>query len=98
MGSNGAGGHVLECKERSTGNFLTGTKPELGFTRMDGQEVFKFAVKKVPECITQLLKESGVDKEEIKYFFLHQANMRIFESISRRLKIPMEKIPMNMRH
>ncbi|RGZ01309.1 beta-ketoacyl-ACP synthase III [Clostridium sp. AM58-1XD] len=96
MGSNGARGHVLECVARTTGNFLTGTKPEYGYTTMDGQEVFKFAVKKVPECISQLLEKSGVDKEEIKYFFLHQANMRIFDSISRRLKIPMDKIPMNI--
>ncbi|MEY8337525.1 beta-ketoacyl-ACP synthase III [Lachnospiraceae bacterium 62-35] len=96
MKANGAGGHVLECAARSTGNFLTGTKPELGYAHMDGQEVFKFAVRKVPECISQLLEESGTDKEEIKYFFLHQANIRIFEAISKRLKVPMEKIPTNI--
>ena len=96
MGSDGARGPVLECTARTTGNFLTGTRPDIGFTSMDGQEVFKFAVKKVPECITQLLEETGTDKDEIKYFILHQANMRIFESIAKRLKVPMEKIPVNI--
>ena len=48
------------------------------------------------ECITQLLEETGTDKDEIKYFILHQANMRIFESIAKRLKVPMEKIPVNI--
>ena len=63
---------------------------------MDGQEVFKFAVKKVPECVRQVLEESGTDIEEIKYFVMHQANYRIFESIAKRLKVSMERIPMNM--
>lgn len=63
---------------------------------MDGQEVFRFAVKKVPECVRQLLDEAGTDIGEIKYFVLHQANFRIFESVAKRLKQPMEKFPMNI--
>lgn len=63
---------------------------------MDGQEVFKFAVKRVPECIDQVLKESGTAVEEVKYFVLHQANYRIIESVAKRLKQPMDKFPMNM--
>ena len=54
MHSNGAKGEVLTCGSRSNGNFLLGRKPELGYMAMDGQEVFKFAVKKVPECISQV--------------------------------------------
>lgn len=96
MGSDGTKGHVLDCVSRTTGNFLTGTEPQAGSLTMDGQEVFKFAVKKVPECVLQLLKESGTDIEEIKYFVLHQANYRIVESVAKRLKMPMEKFPMNM--
>ena len=44
---------------------------------MDGQEVFKFAVKKVPECIMEVLDDTGVAAEEVKYFVIHQANYRI---------------------
>lgn len=96
MGADGSRGSALECGGRTTGNFLTGKKPELGYMTMDGQEVFKFAVKTVPESIKNVLSESGTDIEEIKYFILHQANYRIFESIAKRLKIPMEKIPTNL--
>ena len=55
MHSNGAKGGVLTCGSRSTGNFLLGKKPELGYMTMEGQEVFKFAVKQVPECIKEVL-------------------------------------------
>lgn len=96
MGSDGTRGSALECGGRTTGNFLTGKKPELGYMTMDGQEVFKFAVKTVPEAIRKVLSESGTEIDEIKYFILHQANYRIFESIAKRLKIPMEKFPVNL--
>lgn len=96
MGSDGAKGQVLSCMSRSEGNFLNGKKPELGYIFMDGQEVFKFAVKKVPECIRQVLEESGTDINEVKYFVLHQANYRICESVAKRLGQPIEKVPMNI--
>lgn len=95
-GSDGTRAGVLECLGRSVGNCLTGTQPEMGFMKMDGQEVFKFAVKKVPEIVNQLLTEAGVDREEVQHYVLHQANIRILEGAARRLKIPMEKIPVNI--
>lgn len=96
LGSDGTKGWTLECQARSLENCLTGKRPELGFMKMDGQEVFKFAVKKVPEVVKQVLDASGIPPEDIKYYVLHQANSRILESASRRLKIPMEKIPSNI--
>lgn len=96
MGSDGTRGDALMCKSRTLGNFLTGTKPELGFMTMDGQEVFKFAVKRVPESIEALMKRNGIAKEDVKYYVLHQANERIVESVARRLKEPMEKFPMTI--
>ena len=63
---------------------------------MDGQEVFKFAVKKVPEIVNEILEETGTAREEVQHYVLHQANIRILESASRRLKVPMEKIPVNI--
>ena len=65
---------------------------------MDGQEVFKFAVKKVPECISQVLEETGYTTGEIDHFIIHQANYRIIESIAKRLKVDIEKFPVNMEH
>lgn len=96
MGTDGRKDWVLDCQARSLGNCLTGFKPELGFMKMDGQEVFKFAVKKVPEIISQLLSESGTSKDDVDYFVLHQANLRIVEAAAKRLKLPAEKVPVNI--
>lgn len=96
VGSDGTKGWVLECQARSLDNCLTGKKPELGLMKMDGQEVFKFAVKIIPKIVKQLLEETETPSEDVKYYVLHQANSRILESASRRLKIPMEKIPSNI--
>lgn len=96
MGSDGTKGWTLECQARNLGNCVNGIKPELGFMKMDGQEVFKFAVRKVPEIVAQILEDAQMDPEEIKYFVLHQANFRILEAASRRLKVPMDRIPVNI--
>ena len=98
MHSDGTKGNVLTCGARSNGNFLMNQKPELSYMTMDGQEVFKFAVKRVPEVISQLLEKTGTPIEEIRYFVLHQANSRIIESVAKRLKVGMEKFPANMEY
>ena len=96
MGSDGTKGSALACTSRTLGNFLTGTKPEIGFMTMDGREVFSFAVRKVPESVEYLLEKTKTAKEEIKYYVLHQANERIVEAAARRLKEPMDKFPMTI--
>lgn len=96
MGSDGTKGWTLECQARNLGNCVNGIKPELGFMKMDGKEVFKFVVRKVPEIVAQILEDAQMDPEEIKYFVLHQANFRILEAASRRLKVPMDRIPVNI--
>ena len=96
MGADGTKNDVLYCQARSLENCLTGGKPELGFMQMDGQEVFKFAVKKVPEIVNAILEETGTDREAVQHYLLHQANIRILEVASRRLKVPMDKIPVNI--
>ena len=64
--------------------------------QMDGQAVFKFAVKTVPQCITEVLEQAGVGQNQIKYFVLHQANKRIIQSVAKRLKVEEEKFPVNL--
>lgn len=96
MASDGNRRQVLTCQCRSTGNFLTEEQAQMGFMHMDGQEVFKFAVKTVPESVMQVLNEHGTAIDEVTYFVLHQANERIIQSVSKRLKQPIEKFPLNM--
>lgn len=100
--SDGGKGDALTLKSRHDCNALTGKiQPEKMverqyFMQMDGQAVFKFAVKKVPEVILEVLDKNEVPKEEIDCYILHQANKRIVEAVAKRLGEPIEKFPMNM--
>ena len=94
--SDGTKGKVLTCHARRTRNIIAEGTQETDYLKMEGQEVFRFAVKKVPECIEKLLEKTETAKEEIKYYVLHQANKRIIDSAAKRLKESEEKFPLNM--
>lgn len=96
QGADGSKGGVLTYKGQGLNNLLTRSDDNKSYIYMDGQEVFKFAVKKVPECMEELLVKTNTDMDEIKYFCLHQANKRIIHSVAKRLKQPEEKFPMNL--
>lgn len=97
-GSDGMKGDVLTCEERHLNNLLVKDDSPMQQVQMDGQEVFKFAVRIIPKSVNKILDAAGVSKEEIKYYLLHQANRRIIEAAARRLKEPIEKFPMNLDH
>ena len=63
---------------------------------MDGQAVFKFAVRKVPEAILEVLETHGLSTGDIDWFVIHQANRRIIESVARHLGISMERFLVNL--
>ena len=92
--SDGSMGSALTCKSRH--NLTTGEIPADTYMQMEGQAVFKFAVKKVPEVIREVLEKNRVNIEEIDWFVLHQANKRIIDSIAKRLQAPIERFPMNV--
>ena len=95
--SDGNQGQALMLRSRYFSNpFKQQQIFEKDYVQMDGQAVFKFAVRKVPEVIEEVLKQNQVKKEEIKYYVLHQANLRIIEQVAKRLKEPMEKFPVNL--
>ena len=68
----------------------------LSYVSMNGQEVYRFAVKTVPKAVTDAVEQAGLHLEEIDLFLLHQANYRIIEAVSKRLGQPMEKFPTNL--
>ena len=96
LGSNGSKWEVLSCAGRPNGNPLRQDAAASEYMRMDGKEVFTFAVKTVPLCVEEALSRAGIGKDEVKYFLLHQANSRIIQSVAKRLKQPEEKFPMNL--
>lgn len=64
--------------------------------QMKGQDVFKFAVKAASRDITRVLTESGCSKDDVDHYLLHQANIRIINSIQEFLEQPVEKFPTNV--
>lgn len=105
--ADGAGGGVLRCEARKSvtpftmsataradGNELPGGGEY--YIRMDGQEVYRFATRQVPQCIEEALTEAGLDATDIDLFVLHQANARIIDAVAKRLHTDREKFPTNL--
>ena len=67
-----------------------------GFIHMDGQATYKFAVATVPKVIEQVVNKAGLTYDDIDHFVLHQANLRIIESIAKKVKQPMDKFVVNI--
>ncbi len=63
---------------------------------MNGKEVFKLAVNASLEGINAILKKAGISPDDVTYYFLHQANMRILETIRHQLHQLGEKFPHNI--
>ena len=63
---------------------------------MQGQEVYRFAVNKIPEVTKELLDQNGVNKNDVDFFIFHQANKRIIRSIASKLGVPIEKCFMDL--
>lgn len=94
--SDGSRGEALTCNSRHSKGWQDHLEDNSTYLQMHGQEVFKFAVRKVPEVIGEVLEQADISIEEIDLFVLHQANRRIVESVAKKLKQPIEKFPMNM--
>ena len=64
--------------------------------KMKGQDVFKFAVKASSKDISRLLKENGLNAQDVDYILLHQANIRIINTIRDFIGLEDEKFPTNI--
>lgn len=96
QGSDGGKGMVLNCRNRPLNNPYVDHGNEVPYVHMNGQEVYKFAVRTVPKAVAQVVEEAGMSMDEIDLFLLHQANYRIIEAAAKRLGQPMEKFPTNL--
>lgn len=64
---------------------------------LDGAAVFAFALRRVPECVQNLLEHVGVDLAAIDYCVLHQANHFLNDKLRRKLGLPERKVPSSLR-
>lgn len=63
---------------------------------MNGREVYRFAVKRVPEVLEKSLFHAGLSTDDVDWLILHQANQRILDAAAQRLGIPAERVVSNM--
>jgi 3-oxoacyl-[acyl-carrier-protein] synthase-3 len=75
---------------------LETVKNKKHFLSMQGNDVFKYAVSKMSESALKVLEDSNWTKDDISLLFPHQANVRIIDSIKRKLKLDENKIFINL--
>lgn len=63
---------------------------------MNGREVYKFAVSRVPEVIEKALFRANLTTADIDWLVMHQANQRILDAVAQRLKVPSDRVISNM--
>lgn len=79
LGADGSGGKELYQKDD-------------GYLYMNGREVFKFAVRQMPQSTFNVVEKAGLSKEDVDYLVPHQANIRIMDAARSRIGISKEKM------
>ena len=98
MGADGTGGPSLCIPAGGTAVVANDQRVEEGLTfiHMDGPEVYKFAVKTMGRTVLKSLEQAEMELNELDFFIPHQANIRIIDSAAKRLRMPMEKVFVNL--
>lgn len=98
-----ADGNYTQALELPAGGSLNPATEEtvqkkLHYVHMDGREVFRQAVTRMSESALKIIERSGISVSDIDHYIPHQANIRIIESVSKRLGIPTEKVITNLQY
>ena len=98
LGSDGSGGKYLYVPAGGTEKPATQetVAAREHFIKMEGKEVFKFAVRVMENASLRAIENSGVTFEDIDFLVPHQANERIILAAAKRLALPMEKVQVNL--
>jgi 3-oxoacyl-[acyl-carrier-protein] synthase-3 len=98
LGADGSGSDLLILPaggSRLPANPKT-IEERLHFIKMNGNEVFRFAVKAVGEAADAAIAKAGLTRSEVDFFVPHQANRRIIDAAARRLGLPEDKVIINI--
>lgn len=98
LGADGTGGHFLDVYAGGTRMPVTAEvlEKKLNTVRMDGSEVFKFAVRIMENASVSALEKAGLTPADISLLVPHQANIRIVGAAAKRLNLPIEKVAVNL--
>ncbi|MBD2107372.1 beta-ketoacyl-ACP synthase III [Nodosilinea sp. FACHB-13] len=98
--SDGSLNHCLNLAYQPEPDVLVGDitvqKGTFAPITMNGREVYKFAVNRVPEVIEKALFRANLTAADIDWLVLHQANQRILDAVADRLNVPAERVVSNM--
>jgi len=98
LGADGSRADLL--KQPAGGSRLPATEETvrqgLHYFKMQGNEVFKLAVRIMSESVITALKKAGLSNKDIDLIIPHQANIRILNAMAKRLSLPMEKLVVNL--
>lgn len=98
LGSDGSLGHLLYLPaggSRRPASSQT-VSERLHYIRMEGNEVFKIAVRTMGEAAEEALRRARVPIDQVRWFIPHQANVRIIDAAAKRLAMPEEKVVVNI--
>ncbi|MCL4554111.1 MAG: ketoacyl-ACP synthase III [Actinobacteria bacterium] len=100
LGSDGRGGDHLSIPAGGSRKPAASFSPESGehFLKMNGNEVFKFAVRAIPKVTRQALAASNLSVQDLDWLIPHQANQRILDTVEERLGIDHSRVFSNLRY
>jgi 3-oxoacyl-[acyl-carrier-protein] synthase III len=97
LGSDGRAGHHLTLNSQQSFASRNGSREiDRPFMRMNGPEVFRFAVKVMGEAAAEAVLKAGLTFSDIDLLVPHQANLRIIESAAKRLELSRDKVWVNV--
>jgi 3-oxoacyl-[acyl-carrier-protein] synthase-3 len=92
--ADGSQAGMLSVPGNISGGHIVGSP----YLQMNGQAVFKFAVKVLEESARETVAAAGMTIEDIDWLIPHQANLRILEATARKLGLPLEKLVVTVDH
>jgi 3-oxoacyl-[acyl-carrier-protein] synthase III len=98
LGSDGSGGSALNIPAGGTRRVASHKTVDerLHYMRMDGKEVFKFAVRVIGKSTGAALEKAGLQYSDISYLIPHQANTRIIDAAAKRLDMSHDRVHSNI--
>lgn len=98
LGSDGSGANLLIVPEGGSRHpfGMNGSSSGGRHLKMDGRQVFRFSTQMLGKASEKAIEDSGLTPEDIDLFVPHQANLRIIESMAKKLDLSMEKVFVNI--
>lgn len=98
LGADGTGGDALAIDAGGSRNpaSIETIEQKMHYIRMDGNEVFKFAVRVMASAAEEAVRFAGLDKSDVDYLVPHQANIRIIEAARKRMGLSEDRVYVNL--